>query len=121
MATKRTAKRTGNKSLARARRKVESARKQLRAAEAQLVRAQSAKRKTRPRRAAKRSRTTKRSRKARPRRAAKRRRPPREWMRRCEGDVRETGARDPGAVCGATWYRRMSSTGRRAAKREYRD
>jgi hypothetical protein len=44
------------------------------------------------------------------------RRPPRLWMRDCVRGVRDSGsARDPGAVCGALWYRKMDAGQRRAA------
>jgi hypothetical protein len=42
------------------------------------------------------------------------RRPPKKWMRDC---VRGAGrsSRDPGAVCGALWYHKMSPSSKRAA------
>lgn len=44
------------------------------------------------------------------------RRPPKQWMRDCVAGASKS-ARDPGAVCGALWYRKMSPAQRRAALR----
>jgi hypothetical protein len=47
------------------------------------------------------------------------RRPPKTWFDRCTRAVRKRGgATDPKAVCGATWYHRMSPAERRAATRK---
>jgi hypothetical protein len=40
-------------------------------------------------------------------------RPPKQWMRHCTAGA--SNARDPGAVCGALWYHKMSASQRRAA------
>lgn len=51
------------------------------------------------------------------------RRPPKKWFRDCvrgaKHRARSTGrrARDPAAVCGALWYRKMTEAERRAAVR----
>jgi len=46
------------------------------------------------------------------------RRPPKEWMRECVGSVRASGtARDPGAVCGAIWYHKLTPAERAARLR----
>lgn len=42
------------------------------------------------------------------------RRPPKKWMRDCVAGASKS-ARDPGAVCGALWYHKMSPAQRRAA------
>lgn len=42
------------------------------------------------------------------------RRPPKQWMRDCVAGASES-ATDPGAVCGALWYRKMSPAAKRAA------
>lgn len=42
------------------------------------------------------------------------RRPPKQWMRDCVAGASESAA-DPGAVCGALWYRKMSPAAKRAA------
>lgn len=44
------------------------------------------------------------------------RRPPRQWMRDCERGAAKS-ARNPGAVCGALWYHKLSPAQRRAALR----
>jgi hypothetical protein len=46
------------------------------------------------------------------------RRPPKPWMCKCVKGVAKGKAKDPGAVCGAQWYRKMSPSQRRAAKRK---
>lgn len=49
------------------------------------------------------------------------RRPPKQWMRDCVAGASDSAA-DPGAVCGALWYRKMSPAAKRAAlAREGRD
>lgn len=46
-------------------------------------------------------------------------RPPKRWMRSCIEQVEETGdVRDPGAVCGSTWYEKMSESDRKKVLRE---
>jgi hypothetical protein len=48
------------------------------------------------------------------------RRPPKKWMRDCVAGASRS-ARDPGAACGALWYRKMSPEAkRRALSREKR-
>ncbi len=42
------------------------------------------------------------------------RRPPKQWMRDCVAGA-SGSATDPGAVCGALWYRKMSPAAKRAA------
>lgn len=42
------------------------------------------------------------------------RRPPKQWMRDCIKGTSKSAA-DPGAVCGALWYRKMSPSAKRAA------
>jgi len=42
------------------------------------------------------------------------RRPPKKWMRDCVAGA-SSSSRDPGAVCGALWYHKMSESQRRAA------
>jgi len=42
------------------------------------------------------------------------RRPPKKWMRHCVAGASRS-SRDPGAVCGALWYHKMSASQRRAA------
>ncbi len=51
------------------------------------------------------------------------RRPPKLWMKHCVAGVKAGGsAADPGAVCGALWYKKMSPSQRRAAlRREGKD
>lgn len=44
------------------------------------------------------------------------RRPPKQWMRHCVAGA-SASSRDPGAVCGALWYHKMSAKQRRAALR----
>lgn len=47
-----------------------------------------------------------------------RKRPPKKWMRACVKGVKAGGsAKDPGAVCGAQWYKKMSPKQRKAAKK----
>lgn len=47
-----------------------------------------------------------------------RKRPPKKWMRSCIKGVKKSGkAKDPGAVCGSQWYKKMSPAKRRAAKK----
>ena len=49
------------------------------------------------------------------------RRPPKQWMRDCVAGASKS-ARNPGAVCGALWYHKMSPAQRRAAlRREGKD
>lgn len=49
------------------------------------------------------------------------RRPPKKWMRDCVRGASRS-ARNPGAVCGALWYHKMSASERRAAlRREGKD
>jgi len=48
------------------------------------------------------------------------RRPPKKWMRDCIRGAKRSGARDPGAVCGAQWYRKTSAKAKRAAVRRER-
>jgi len=49
------------------------------------------------------------------------RRPPKKWMRDCVRGASRS-ARNPGAVCGALWYHKMSAAERRAAlRREGKD
>ena len=45
-----------------------------------------------------------------------RKRPPKPWMKHCTKGASK--AKDPGAVCGALWYRKMSPRQRKAAKRK---
>lgn len=46
------------------------------------------------------------------------RRPPKKWMRDCIRGVKESGtAKNPGAVCGALWYHKMSPSQRHEALR----
>jgi len=45
------------------------------------------------------------------------RRPPKQWMRDCVAGASKS-ARNPGAVCGALWYHKMSPAQRRAALRK---
>jgi len=42
------------------------------------------------------------------------RRPPKQWMRDCVKGASKSAA-DPGAVCGALWYRKMSPSAKRVA------
>lgn len=42
------------------------------------------------------------------------RRPPKQWMRDCVKGASASAA-DPGAVCGALWYKKMSPSAKRAA------
>lgn len=47
-------------------------------------------------------------------------RPPGRWIKRCIKHVEDSGsAVDPGAVCGALWYKKMSPESKRAAERKY--
>lgn len=48
------------------------------------------------------------------------RRPPKKWMRDCIRGAKRSGARDPGAVCGAQWYHKTSAKKKRAALRRER-
>ena len=48
------------------------------------------------------------------------RRPPKKWMRDCVRGAKRSGARDPGAVCGAQWYHKTSAKKKRAALRRER-
>ncbi len=50
------------------------------------------------------------------------RRPPKKWMRDCIKGVKRSKkkVRDPGAVCGAQWYRKTSPKAKRAALRRER-
>lgn len=48
-------------------------------------------------------------------------RPPKNWMKRCVAGVKAGGsAADPGAVCGAQWYKKMSESQKRAALKKER-
>ncbi|MDD3474343.1 MAG: hypothetical protein PHP08_00385 [Candidatus Dojkabacteria bacterium] len=46
-------------------------------------------------------------------------RPPKRWMRSCINQVKKKGkVRDPGAVCGSVWYRKMTPSQRRATTKK---
>lgn len=52
-------------------------------------------------------------------------RPPKGWIDRCIASVKagarrfKRSVRDPGGVCGETWYHRMTGAERKQAKKKY--